>query len=160
MKRNATRIAIVICCALAAISCGSENTGPTAPTMPPTTVTPPTQPSVPAVAGAYTGEVTAWLNDSELGTFPVNATVTQEGDQVTMDGNVEGGVLRFERTTGTIASDGTWTPNDPLSESEACGHREWLEHHGVFRNGMYESEHSYDSEHCGVWRFEMSLTRN
>ncbi len=158
MKRSLA-IALMITAGLVAISCGGDNRAPTAPT-PVVTPTEPAEPAVPQVGGTYTGEVDMWYGELPLGPFDVTLTVTQSGNQVTVEAPREENELPFETVTGTLESDGTWTANEVTEESADCGKRIDPEVRGQFRNRTFEYVQSWDSTWCEHFRAEATLTRS
>ena len=145
-------VAVVLVC----FGCGDGGGGPTAPTAP---ISPAT-PVIPMVAGTYTGPITGWLQGQLVGTFPTTLLVVQTGARVTLSGTAEGGVIRITTTSGTVAADGTFMADPgPLPDSETCGPRTSLESEVVFGDGTLRWRDSWDSEGCGVSRFEGDLVR-
>ena len=153
--------AAVVCLGMIPTSCADDRSTPTEPT----TVTP-AMPSVPTVAGSYVGTVAGWLTArstgelQHVGTYDGTMTVTQSGDRVTIDGHYEGGVFRFIPTTGTIDADGNYTPDTlPSHESYACGEsrREWLDFRFTAEGAEFEA--GYETDACGLARFEAEFER-
>ena len=106
------------------------------------------------------GEISGWIEEQFIGTYPITVTVTQSGDRVTIRGTTEGGVIRIETTTGTVGTDGRFTPDDAEArDSETCGRRSEWEIDMVFSNGTVHWRESWQSEECGGSRFEATLTR-
>ena len=157
-----TRLGMVlmITAGFAAMGCGGDHGGPIAPT---TVMTPtePAEPAIPQVAGTYTGTMSGSIDGVFYGPFGVSVTVTQSGDQVTMDGTAEGDVFFWVKPlTGTLSSDGVWTSNEVLEESPGgCGKRSNEEGRTVFGNGTLETHGSWDTELCGTIETEMTATR-
>ena len=150
--------AMALCLALTLGACGDRNPLPTGPT--PVT---PGVPAIPMVGGTYAGTISAWRDEELVGTYAITMTVTQSGARVTADGTIEGDILLMETTNGTIASDGTFTPDDLADDvSEACGRRTDRELELRFTDGSdgsAELKESWQSELCGHSRFESTMDR-
>ena len=153
--------AAVVCMGMILTSCGDDRPTPAEPTP-----VRPTAPSVPMVAGSYVGTVAGWLtvqSTGELrhvGTYDGTMTVAQSGDRVTIDGHYEGGVFRFIPTTGTIDADGNYTADTlPSHESDACGEtrKEWLDLRFTAEGAEFEG--GYETDACGLARFEAEFER-
>ena len=149
-----TMFTMALCLALTLGACGDRNPLPTGPT----TVTP-SVPTIPMVDGTYTGTVSAWRDEELVGTYAITMTVTQSGARITVDGTIEGEILFMETTTGTIGSDGAFTPDDLADDfSDACGRRTDREMDLRFTDGAAELKVSWRSELCGHSRFESTMS--
>ena len=156
MKRRArSGSAIALCLGLTLGACGDRNPLPTSPT----TVTP-SVPTIPTVGGTYTGMISAWRDEELVGTYAITMTVTQSGNRATVGGTIEGGILLMETISGTIASDGVFTPDDLADDvSEACGRRTDRGMELRFTDRSAELKDSWKSELCGASRFESIMSR-
>ena len=139
---------------LVASGCEDRRAGPTGPT--PVT---PNEPNLPMVAGQYEGTITAWLNDEPIGTYPMTLTVTQAGNQISVDGTIESDAIVMEPASGTISADGTFTAALADDSTAACGRRTNRRMEIRFSAGTALMESSWQSEGCGDARFEATLTK-
>ena len=145
---------IAIGIALIGAACGNDDNTPSGPSP----MDPP-QPEVPYVAGTYEGTISGWYSEVSLGQYPITMTVTQAGDQVTMEAELEGGVLFFVPGTGTIDSNGVVGGQVDEVESEDCGTRTDLVWESRFTGDSLEYEESSGSTLCGTVRFEGELRK-
>ena len=147
--------AIATCFAAIAAGCGGDGNTPTGPSP-----ADPPEPTIPQVAGTYQGTVEGWIDEVPLGRYPMTATVTQDGDQVTMGGEIEGGVLVAEDPiTGTIDANGTVRIEKAEHESPICGTETNFVFEARFTRNSFEFENTSESIVCGKERYEGELQK-
>ena len=139
---------------LVASACDDRRTGPTGPSL----VTP-SEPEVPTVDGQYEGTVAAWLNGESIGTYAMTLTVTQSGNQISVDGTIDSDAIVMEPASGTLTADGTFTAALADDSTAACGRRTNRMMEIRFRTGTAVMESSWQSEGCGDARFEATLSK-
>ena len=147
--------AVALAIAIAVSGCGSNGSTPAGPTP-----VNPVKPEVPHVAGAYSGSISAWFGETALGTYQSTLTVTQVDNRVEIQGDVDGGRVIIETTSGTIEPDGRVTSTGPLKDSPTCGARERVSEDVRFVGDRLELAETWDSAECERARFEGEWTRN
>ena len=163
MTKTDRRSLATLLLALVLISsgCGDGGGGPTSPTAPVMPTAPVAPAPIPMVAGTYTGPFSFWLAGQLLGTFPTTMTVVQTNARVTISGIIEGGVVRWLPTSGTVDADGRYTLDpDTVVETESCGVMTITEFDVVFGDGTVRSQISQHSAECGTLRAEGNLVRS
>ena len=163
MTKTDRRSLATLLLALVLISsgCGDGGGGPTSPTAPVMPTAPVAPAPIPMVAGTYTGPFSFWLEGQLLGTFPTTMTVVQTNARVTISGIIEGGVVRWLPTSGTVDADGRYTLDpDTVVETESCGVMTITEFDVVFGDGTLRLQISQHSAECGTLRAEGNLVRS
>lgn len=105
------------------------------------------------------GRFAAWLNGESIGTYAMTLTVTQSGNQISVDGTIDSDAIVMEPASGTLTADGTFTAALADDSTAACGRRTNRMMEIRFRAGTAVMESSWQSEGCGDARFVATLSK-